>query len=491
MGSNTRIARPKGQPLHDGYAGPSHLSVISAPSLDSINASPNMSESAPIRRLLIISYHFPPDGAIGGLRWAGLSKYLGRMGWDVHVVTASESAAENGNAGVHMHVRRRRRTLNDAYNAANGLLKRNAPSAAPASPPNASNVPQRETRGIATTLRRSAGAMLVFPDHGRGWVLRAAVAARALLRAERFDLVVTSGPPHSAHLAGVLATFGRREPLWLDMRDPWSEAVLAYSPDAIERFLTPRLERFVRQRARHATVTTAEFAATIRLSSPWLPVSHVSNGVDVEQLPPRREDPGPGCLISYVGTLYARRTLTVVLDALRDLVRDQPMARQAIRLHIAGNVDGVHRQRLNADLATNNILDLVELHGVIPRSAALDLLNRSHLALVLAQDQHLMIPAKLYESMALGVPTLVIAEPTSAAAREGRRIGALTVGVDDVEGIRRVIEDVLAGRLPRRVTASAPISHSELAAQFDARFREGDPLAVAAAALPLAPGSGT
>ena len=99
MGSNTRIARPKGQPLHDGYAGPSHPSVISAPSLDSINASPNMSESAPIRRLLIISYHFPPDGAIGGLRWAGLSKYLGRMGWDVHVVTASESAAENGMPG--------------------------------------------------------------------------------------------------------------------------------------------------------------------------------------------------------------------------------------------------------------------------------------------------------------------------------------------------------------------------------------------------------
>jgi hypothetical protein len=46
------------------------------------------------RRLLVITYHFPPDGSVGGQRWAGLSKYLARLGWEVHVITAAVPGAE-------------------------------------------------------------------------------------------------------------------------------------------------------------------------------------------------------------------------------------------------------------------------------------------------------------------------------------------------------------------------------------------------------------
>src|SRR6185295_18348648 len=100
------------------------------------------SMSTPIRRLLIISYHLPPDGAIGGMRWAGFSKHLARLGWDVHIVTASASAAADGIEGVHTHVCRQRRTLNDAYNAAANRFNRGgapkapeAPAPRPAAPP--------------------------------------------------------------------------------------------------------------------------------------------------------------------------------------------------------------------------------------------------------------------------------------------------------------------------------------------------------------------
>src|SRR5436309_13042754 len=76
------------------------------------------------RRLLIISYHFPPDGAIGGQRWAGLSKYLARLGWEVHVITASAGALQDGTPSVHRHVRNRRRTLNDVYKAVAARFRR-------------------------------------------------------------------------------------------------------------------------------------------------------------------------------------------------------------------------------------------------------------------------------------------------------------------------------------------------------------------------------
>ena len=428
------------------------------------------------RRLLIISYHFPPDGAIGGMRWAGISKYLARLGWEVHILTASASAGDTPVPGVHMHVHPRRRTLNSLYNLAKNRIRpagmRKQVQAPRKNDPEARHEVS-SLRRAAGALRRYAGAWLAFPDFGRGWMLRAAGAARALLRSHRFDLVLSSGPPHSAHIAGVLATLGRREPLWIDMRDPWTDAAVPPIFGGTARFLLPRLEALVRRRTRHAIVTTSEFAATLRLSEPWLPVSHVSNGVDLEQLPKSSRGPEGQCVISYAGTIYGGRNLTAVLAAMREIVRDQPELRKTLRLHFAGSIDESHTHALQADLAVENIAELVELHGVTSRATALELLNGSHLALVLAQDQHLMIPAKIYESMALGVPTLVIAEPSSAAARESKRIGAFTVGVNDVKGIRRVLEDILASRIPARVTPAAPISHEALAAQLDALFREG------------------
>jgi hypothetical protein len=122
-------------------------------------------------------------------------------------------------------------------------------------------------------------------------------------------------------------------------------------------------------------------------------------------------------------------------------------------------------------IASAGLTTQVSIHGVLPRAQALKLLSRSHLALVLAQDQPMCVPAKIYESMGLGVPTLVIAEEGSAAAREARRIGAMTLDGGDVDGLRLLMEDMLAGRIPTRIEPRTPISYEELAVQMDSLLR--------------------
>jgi len=122
-------------------------------------------------------------------------------------------------------------------------------------------------------------------------------------------------------------------------------------------------------------------------------------------------------------------------------------------------------------IASAGLTTQVSIHGVLPRAQALKLLSRSHLALVLAQDQPMCVPAKIYESMGLGVPTLVIAEEGSAAAREARRIGAMTLDGADVDGLRLLMEDMLAGRIPTRIEPRTPISYEELAVQMDSLLR--------------------
>jgi glycosyltransferase involved in cell wall biosynthesis len=432
--------------------------------------------SSDMPRLLVITYHFPPDGAIGGQRWAGLSKYLGRLGWDVHVITASAPGSEEEAPNVHRHFRPRRRTLNDVYNAVANRFRRRSNGDHPEMRANPGRSRSFSPLRPVAAVRRILGRSMYLPDDGRGWVGAATAAARRLLREQRFDVVITSGPPHSAHFAGLAATLGRAEPLWIDMRDPWSLTHELGAPVdwliRAERFMLRQLERVVFPRAARAIVNTMQFAFALGAAEADLDVTCLPNGVDLEQVPMRDERIVRRGSIAYVGTLYAGRNLSSVCTAMQGLLSDKPAAAATLRLDVAGPMESPHRRQLEDDIAEAGLTSVVNIHGLLPRAQALDLLRRSHLALVLAQDQPLCVPAKLYESVGLGVPTLVIAEQASAAACEARRIGAMTVDGADVKGLRSLLDDMLAGRIPTTIEPQTSISYEHLAQQWDRLLRE-------------------
>jgi glycosyltransferase involved in cell wall biosynthesis len=420
------------------------------------------------RRLLVITYHFPPDGAVGGLRWHGLSKYLARQGWEVHVVTAAAQSGQEASPGVHVHAVPRARTLNDRYNDWARQRRAKVPQQAEPAAKSAPPPPSTEASGW---LRTNLGVALVFPDDARGWMLRAAHVARTLLREMTFDAVVTSGPPHSAHLAGALACAGTDHRPWIDMRDPWSTKMGAWSERPVQRFglngLIPWLERIAFARARGIVANTAEFADVLRATHPGLLVESVPNGIDVERLPAPPADRFAGLSIAYAGTLYAGRNLSTVLRAMHGFLERHPEARKGLTLRVAGTMDEGHAQRFRTEVSENGLEDVVQVLGRIPGADALQLINRSHLALVLAQDQAMQVPAKIYEGVAMGVPTLVIAEPSSAAAREARRVGAVTCGAEDHEAIVTLLEQIWSNATNRSAT-SASIGYQHIARHVEA-----------------------
>src|SRR5437868_9487298 len=124
-------------------------------------------------RLLVITYHFGSNGAVGGLRWTGITKYLVRLGWEVRVFTA----APPEHASVESCPRFW--TILDACR----LLRRLAVRQSLASFPDGSgSEPWTEFQGLLGRVRSEVAAFLAFPDEIRGWVLRAALRARAVIR---------------------------------------------------------------------------------------------------------------------------------------------------------------------------------------------------------------------------------------------------------------------------------------------------------------------
>src|SRR5206468_11987899 len=84
------------------------------------------------------------------------------------------------------------------------------------------SAPGTELQGWLGKVRGEVAAFLAFPDESRGWVFRAALRARSVIRRFQPHVVVSSGPPHSAHLVAGMAMRGSAARWLIDLQDPWA-----------------------------------------------------------------------------------------------------------------------------------------------------------------------------------------------------------------------------------------------------------------------------
>jgi hypothetical protein len=404
-------------------------------------------------RLLVISYHYPSNGEVGGLRWTGLAKYLGGHGWDTWYLTGAPLSAAYSVPGVTVESCAPGQTVSELYRR----VRRVAPVPLP---PHRADVPRKANGKGMRALLRPLGAMrseasglLYMLSEGQGWTLRAARRARALIDRIKPDVVVSSGPPHMAHVAAWLATRRKRGVRWfVDLRDPWAGPVAKAWQEQRDRgsriaeTITRSTERMVFRSAAGVFTTTRELAAALTARYPHVPVTWIPNGADPEALPARSAQPFRGLGITHLGTLYGGRDAAPVLRALRLFFDRFPEARRdGTMFRHAGTEEPAHAAATRRVIEELDLGEYVTVQRPLPRAAALDLLARSGLAIVLAQDQDYQVPSKLYESVVMDIPTLVIAGPDSASAREGQRVGAFVAAPDEVERIALIFEQIWKG----------------------------------------------
>jgi hypothetical protein len=412
-------------------------------------------------RLLVISYHYPSNGEVGGLRWTGLAKYLVSHGWETWYLTAAPLSAMHTIPGVTVESCAPGQTVSERYRR----VRRVAPVPLP---PHRADLPENAGRKGLRMLLRPLGAMrseasglLYMLSEGEGWTLRAARRARALIDRIRPDVVVSSGPPHMAHVAAWLATRGKRVRWFVDLRDPWAGPVdKAWQAQRdrgsrIAEAITSSAERLVLRSAAGVFTPTKELAAALTARYPHVAVRWIPNGADAEALPARSAQPFRGLGIAHLGTLYGGRDPAPVLRALRLFFDRFPEARRdGTMFRHAGPEEPAHAAATRGVIEELDLGEHVTMQRPLARPAALDLLARSGLAIVLAQDQDHGVPSKLYESVVMGIPTLVIAGPDSASAREGQRVGAFVAAPDEVQRISLILEQIWKGA-PRPGTGAA------------------------------------
>ena len=402
-----------------------------------------MSDLAARRRVLLLSYYFPPSGGSGVQRPLKWSRYLPDEGWDVTVIAPDPAQASYPDLdasltdevppGVQV-VRTRSWDPYAAYARLQGKKKEDV--VATGLPPD----------GATTTMASVAAwlrANVFLPDARVAWVPFAARAALAeIRRAEReerpYDALITTGPPHSAHLAGLIVRHQSHVPWMADLRDPWTEV---YYYDELPRTTLAKLadramERAVLSQA-DAVVTVGDVLAERFAARAKRSVEVVRNGYDPADFAGDAQPGSETFVVSFVGTFVRQQDTPGLWDALAELRASDAVP--DLRLRLVGATDPAVVDSLRA----RGLLGVTSLEGYVPHADAVDVMRRSHLLLLpvaRTADARLILTGKLYEYLASGRPILGIGPPDGEAARLLQEADAgLFVEWDDAKGARRAV----------------------------------------------------
>jgi glycosyltransferase involved in cell wall biosynthesis len=368
------------------------------------------------KRVLFISYPFPPVGGAGVQRVCKFVKYLPHFNWEPSVLTVANpsvpaldsSLAKDIPAGT---ILRRARTFEPCYGVKAAVSAANGTG----------NGRGRATMRIAKSMARRFIMLLLQPDPQILWVPRAVQEGRRLLREITHDAIVVTGPPFSAFLIGATLSREFDLPLVLDYRDEWT-ILNAYLEnkrlDPLSARLQRNMQRRIVRRANALVATTASSAAalkTIRADARSdATISWIYNGFDPEDfagIGPSTGQGGERYRLAYVGTLWNLTSIAPLVDAIEHLERRCPDLADRLELVVAGRRTDAQQRVL--DRLGGSRCRLVQ-HPYLDHLGAVELIRSADGLCVLLSDvpsAERVVPAKLFEYMACRASIFSIAPP--------------------------------------------------------------------------------
>ena len=406
-------------------------------------------------KILFIAYHYPPDPAVGAIRPGRIARFLAGRGHQIHVIS-SPLAGEHGSAptpGVTVDRVQPWLDPRATYARLKGRLTGRA--AVPVASDGAAAVTLDWTPPAHTPFwKRHLFAALWLPDDRQGW-LAAAIRSGHQLAAHGFDVLYTSAPPYSVHISGLMIRRRMKRARWIaEFRDPWTDNpwkpafVRTRWSDAVDR----SLERRCLQRADHVVAVTESVAALFRsrrgIDAGKIVV--IRNGIDVPAHITPATGPGNGRIL-YVGNLYHARDPRPFLRGMAELHRNAQLP-AGIGVDFVGacsHFQGVDIRAFAGDLG---IASIVNIQPPVPHDVCLAMMREASVLLLLAQDQPLQVPNKLYEYLAAGRQILAIADEQGETARMLAEVGGHQIvdGLDDASLRAAIVAALRADGAGRR-----------------------------------------
>lgn len=359
-----------------------------------------------MKKILIITYYWPPSGGAGVQRWLKFSKFLPEFGYEPIILTVDERVASYAqldhsllaeiNPGMAVH----RTETFEPYNLYRKLSnKKEIPYG---------GFSNQKKITLFEKFSRFIRGNLFVPDPRKGWNKYAYKKAAELIRKEQIEVVVTSGPPHSTHLIGkkLKRNFGIK---WIaDFRDPWTD--IYYYKDlyhiGLITWYDRKLEESVLSEADKIITVSGEVGKLLlkKIPDSSSKIAVIPNGYDNTDFENTEPVHNEMFTITYTGTI----SMTYRIEQFAEAVCLLPgKVKEGIKIRFIGNVPD---EIVNL-FYLKGIGEMVEVMGYLPHKQAVSQMKGASMLLMSipdTPDNKGIVTGKLFEYLAACKPILAI-----------------------------------------------------------------------------------
>ncbi len=414
-----------------------------------------------MKKLLLLSYYFPPLGMGGAQRPAKFAKYLPEFGWQPTVLTVKPVAYWAEDASLLDELAKVRIIRTESWDPQRLLVKWGKANPSVQVAAGAGSKPHRFFRFLNEKLL----PFFLIPDSKILWRGHAVRAALKLMQREKFDALYTTSPPHSAHLIGqrIAKKCGLR---WVaDFRDSWAGGVVVHEPTRLQRLMNQHLQNSVLEQA-DAVISVSSGIQNELLKSP---AGHhekfcvIPNGFDADDFPIRSRPADDGrFVICHCGSVTAFSDPQPLLDALPIFRKRHPELADKVLFQFVGYESTASLQERFDALGLGSMLHVT---GYQPHREALQYLVNADALLLIARGKAgaTFIPSKTFEYLGAKKPILALTDVQDTIEFLSKIRQAVVLGLRDHLKI--------AGAIASFVRGEGKSTNEAFIAQFDRKLQ--------------------
>ncbi|OIQ23954.1 glycosyltransferase family 4 protein [Lacinutrix sp. MedPE-SW] len=356
------------------------------------------------KKVLIITYYWPPAGGPGVQRWLKFVKYLPEFGVEPIVYCpynpiypqVDESLLDE----VPENITILKQPIREPYKLANFFSKQSKTISK-------GIIPENEKQGLLQKAMLYIRGNFFIPDARKGWVKPSFKYLSTYISDFDIDTIITTGPPHSLHLIGLKLKEKYSDLNWIaDFRDPWTtigyhkQLKLTKASKKKHKILEKAVLNCANQILVTSNNTKKEFEAITNN-----PITVITNGYDNENIESVPLD--KAFTFSHIGSLLSKRNPENLWKIFKELINENEAFKKAFKLVLVGSVSDTILKSIAA-YGLTNFLDNV---GYVSHKESVKYQKKSQVLLLIeidSIDTKAIIPGKLFEYMASQRPILAI-----------------------------------------------------------------------------------
>ena len=344
-----------------------------------------------MKKILLITYYWPPAGGSGVQRWLNFSKYLVELGWNITVLVP-----DNPSYPIIDN------SISKSISSSLEVIK--VPIFEPVNILNRSNKKNRDhinSSGLFYKIILWIRSNLFFPDSRMFWINKVSKLASSYVIKNNIDCIITTAPPFSTHVIGYNIKLKTNVKWIADFRDPWSD----FFP-----FKQLPMSNIIKERHLKWEQKCLTYCDTVLTTSPSLTKTYlkanknthtVTNGYEAVI----KTEPTDKFVVLYTGVMKSVQNPQNLWIVLKELCMENKDFSKDLLVDLIGDFDSSivndnYIKSLSSNIRFKGYLDVVNLKEQLKKAEVL-LLSSVNL-----EGVNNIIPGKLFLYLSVKKPIL-------------------------------------------------------------------------------------